>query len=219
MRINIVNSEDMINKNAWSFDFLFPQEEIKVIEGYSLIKLAELVDERWEMITPAVDCDEVHYVGLENIEPRTGRLVGFSVKQGSDIKSNCKVFRNGDILYGRLRPNLNKVFYNDVLEKGVCSTEIIVLTPKMELADPIYLAELLRSEHINKRIMHMVKGAALPRVSMADFGQLQLPVPPLCEQRRISEVIMQKRAELEKHIKRAGQIPIELSEMLSASFA
>lgn len=219
MIINIVDSSAMIKKNVWSVNFLFPQDEVKVIDGYSLMKLSELVDERRKTITLTTDYGEVHYVGLENIESRTGRLVDFSIKHGDDIKSNCKVFMNGDILYGRLRPNLNKVFYNSIFMKGECSTEIIVLTPKKNLVDPIYLSELLRSEIVNKRIVNIAKGASLPRVSMADLKQLQLPIPPLDEQQRISRIIIQKRTELEEHIKRAHQIPIELSDMLSVSFA
>ena len=219
MVIHIVNSNEMKKKNVWSVNFLFPQEEIKVTEGYSLMKLSELVEERREIITLTGNDGEVHYIGLENIEPRTGRLVDFSIKQGSDIKSSCKVFMYGDILFGRLRPNLNKVLFNDIFQKGECSTEIIVLVPKLGHVDPVYLSELLRSENINKRIVNIVKGAALPRVSIADLMQLQLPMPPLDEQQRISQIIIQKRAELNEHIKRVHQIPIELSDMLSASFA
>ena len=219
MIINIVNSSEMKKKNVWSVNFLFPQEEIKAIEGYSLMKLSELVDERRETITLTTAYGEVHYVGLENIESKTGRLVDFSIKHSNDIKSSCKLFMYGDILFGRLRPNLNKVFFNSLFQKGECSTEIIVLIPKVEYVDPVYLSELLRSENINKRIVNIVKGAALPRVSMADLKQLQLPMPPLDEQKRIAKIILQKRAELDEHIKRAQQIPMELSDMLSASFA
>lgn len=219
MKINIVSSYEMIQKNVWSVNFLFPQEEVKAIDGYTLIKLSDLVIERREMITLSADYGEVHYIGLENIESKTGRLVDFNVKNGNDIKSSCKMFCRGDILYGRLRPNLNKVFYNDIFAKGECTTEIIVLVPRTELVDPVYLSELLRSENVNRRIVNIVKGAALPRVSMADLKQLQLPIPSIDEQRQVSKIILQKRTELDEHIKRSQEIPIELSNMLSASFA
>ncbi|MBQ4447992.1 MAG: restriction endonuclease subunit S [Clostridia bacterium] len=219
MIINIVNSNEMKKKNVWSVNFLFPQEEIKAVEGYSLVQLSELVDERRETITLTGDYGEVHYVGLENIEPRTGRLVDFTIKHCNDIKSSCKLFKYGDILFGRLRPNLNKVLFNDFFQKGECSTEIIVLVPRVEYVDPLYLSELLRTESINRRIVNIVKGAALPRVSMADLKQLQLPIPPLDEQQRIAKIITQKREELDEHIKRVRQIPIELNDILSASFA
>lgn len=218
MIINIVNSAEIKKKKVWSVNFLFPQEEIRVIEGYSLVQLSELVDERRETITLTDDNNEVNYVGLENIEPGTGRLVDFNVKHGNNIKSTCKLFKYGDILFGRLRPNLNKVLFNTYFQKGECSTEIIVLIPKVKYVDPLYLSELLRTEIINKRIVNIVKGAALPRVSMADLKHLQLPIPPLDEQQRIAQNIIQMRAELDEHIMRVKQIPIELNNMLSASF-
>lgn len=219
MIVNIVNSAEMLKKDVWSVNFLLPQEEIRVSEGYSLLKLSQLAEERRELITLSNDYGDVNYIGLENIESRTGRLIDFSAKHGNDIKSACKVFMNGDILYGRLRPNLNKVFYNDTFHRGECSTEILVLIPDTASVNPIYLAELLRSDEVNKRIVNMVKGAALPRVSITDLMQLQLPIPSLDEQRRMAEIILRKRAELEEHLKKAQQIPAQLSEMLSASFA
>lgn len=218
MIINIINRNELNEKKVWSVNFLFPQEEIKAIEGYSLITLSELVKERRETVTLTDDYGDVHYIGLENIESQTGRLIEYSVKKSSDIKSSCKVFFQGDILYGRLRPNLNKVFFNNSFQRGECSTEILVLVPKIDLVDPIYLSELLRSERVNKLIVNMVRGAALPRVSMADLKQIKLPIPSLDEQHNISKVIIQKRAELDEHIRRAQQIPNELSEMLSSSF-
>ena len=121
----------MIRKKVWSVNFLLPQKEIKAVYGYSLIELSKLANERRETITLSDDYGSVHYIGLENIESKTGRLVGFSIKHSNDIKSSCKLFYRGDILYGRLRPNLNKVLYNDIFEKGECSTEIIVLTPNI----------------------------------------------------------------------------------------
>lgn len=219
MIINIVKSYDMLKKNVWSVNFLFPQEEVKAVDGYSLFKLSDLVDERRETITLTEEYGDIHYIGLENIESKTGRLVDYSTKSHNDIKSSCKLFEEGDILYGRLRPNLNKVFYNNVFHKGECSTEIIVLKPRTNIVNPIYLSELLRTETVNKRIVNIVKGAALPRVSMADLKQLLLPIPPINEQQRIAEQVIQKRNELDEHIKRAQQIPVELSDMLSASFA
>ncbi len=219
MITNIVNSEELFAKDVWSVNFLLPQEEMKVADGYSLIPLSELVSERKEIITLTSEYGALHYVGLENIESKTGRLIDFSVRNSSEIKSSCKRFKKGDILYGRLRPNLNKVYLNNFMDSGECSTEIFVLIPNEEKIQPLYLAELLRSVPINKRIVNMVKGAALPRISMTDLKQLELPIPSLEEQIRVAGIIAQKRAELEEHIKMAQRIPVYLSELITTAYA
>ena len=218
MVINIVNSYKLLSSNVWSVSFLLPHESINVTKEFSLITLAELVVERKESITLPNDETVVHYVGLENIEAKTGRLIDYSERHGRDIKSTCKVFRAGDILYGRLRPNLNKVLLNTSIECGECSTEIFVLIPNLDRIDPLYLSELLRSEGINKHIVSLIKGAALPRVSMYDLKRLMLPIPTIEKQHQLAKTIARKRDELEMHIQRAKQLPVEISNMLMEAY-
>ena len=132
--------------------------------------------------------------------------------------SLVKRFYKGDILYGRLRPTLNKVYYNDCFEEGVCTTEILVLSPILEKVDPIYLAELLRTEVINRRIVGLIKGAALPRIAMADLKQIALPIPSLERQNEIANEISRKRKELEEHIRLAQEIPMDIDKYLTAAY-
>lgn len=216
MIVNIVNSDELFKKNAWSVNFLLPDEELKVKEGYTLISLSNLVKERKE--TVLLKSGVSHYVGLENIESMTGRLVDYRERPCEDIKSICKKFYKGDILFGRLRPNLNKVFFNNVIDWGECSTEILVLQPNQNIVEPLFLSELLRSEPIYNKIIKIVKGASLPRVSITDLCQIKIPIPELEEQNKIVKVIQRKREELEEHIKLAKQIPSDISRLLSDSY-
>lgn len=218
MVTNIVFSKEMFVKNVWSVQLFLPQEEIQINNEYRLVKIEDLVSERKESIALTPEDYDVNYIGLENIESNTGRLVCFSPKCGTDIKSTCKKFYKKDILYGRLRPNLNKVLFADNFDFGVCTTEILVLVPNLNLVNPIYLAELLRTTIINKRIVNMIKGAALPRISMSDLKQLAIPIPSLEKQNLYAEEILRKRAELEEHIKLAQMIPAELDQYISSAF-
>ncbi|MBU8539471.1 restriction endonuclease subunit S domain-containing protein [Falsiroseomonas tokyonensis] len=66
------------------------------------------------------------YVGLENIEPWTGRLVQGEDAARAEGIGTC--FRAGDVLFGKLRPYLAKAHlaYAD----GIGSTELLVLREK-----------------------------------------------------------------------------------------
>ncbi|NDO20447.1 hypothetical protein FMM68_12395 [Lachnospiraceae bacterium MD329] len=218
MITNIVESSYLFSKNAWSIQALLPQKKLNIQKEYKIFKLGDLISERKESVTLNDNDFDVNYIGLENIEPKTGRLVSFVPKNGNEIKSTCKRYSIGDILYGRLRPNLNKVYFNNAINSGVCTTEILVLVPNSDIINPVYLAELLRTDVINQRILRMIKGAALPRVSMADLNQLELPVPSMDKQRELSLVIEKKRNELEKHIQIAKNIPMDIDQMLTTSF-
>lgn len=122
------------------------------------------------------------YLGLEHIESNRGRiLVTEDEARQSDSKSNNFRFTAEHVLYGKLRPYLNKVALPEF--SGRCTTEIIPLLPVG--TDRRWLAWLLRQEEVVEHAMRGKTGSRMPRTSMRDFMQLLVAVPPLDEQRRI----------------------------------
>jgi type I restriction enzyme M protein len=147
----------------------------------------------------------VTYLGLENITQNTGEIEGNVVtEKPADIKSLKNVFKPRDILYGKLRPNLNKVWLAD--RKGICSTDIFVIEASEETVSPALYAYLFRSAQFNTAVMGQLKGAQLPRVGWSSFAELQIPLPPLEIQKEIvaeiegyQKVINGARAVLENY--------------------
>lgn len=128
--------------------------------------------------------DEIHddwiYVGLEHVSAATGEYEG--VEAGTaGIKSNKFVFEPGDLLYGKLRPNLRKCVVANT--SGVCSTDLVPLRP-VDPAAAHFLAMQLRSEPFTASVMRMIGGANLPRINVKDLFTLALPAPPASEQHR-----------------------------------
>jgi type I restriction enzyme S subunit len=129
------------------------------------------------------------FVGLEHIEAHTMKLIG--IGQVSQMRSAAAYFRPGDVLYGRLRPYLNKVYRPDF--EGLASAEFIVF-PSQPNLNSGYLQYFLNSWEFVSFASRLNTGDR-PRV---DFGQLAgypFPLPPLPEQHRIV-------AEIEKHLTR-----------------
>lgn len=91
------------------------------------LPLKRFVDQISELLDPNVNSGKVVYIGLENLEKNTGQLTGEIFHEYSSIKSTKAKFKKGDILYGKLRPNLNKVHLSEY--DGICSTDILVLRP------------------------------------------------------------------------------------------
>lgn len=218
MITNVINSKLLVDNKAWSISFLLPKEEWNISDKYHLIKIKDIAEERKGHFNCLADDININYIGLENIEGTTGRLVGFEPRSASDIKSISKIFRKGDILLGRLRPNLNKVFYNDSIQEGVCSTEILVLIPRAEKVNPVYLSALLRTQIVNERIISLVKGASLPRVGIQDLMEMEVPLPDLNLQNQMSKQIMEYYQKLEECYRNILQIPTEIDSMLSEDF-
>lgn len=122
------------------------------------------------------------YLGLEHIEPTTGRiLVDEREAREADSKSNNFRFTAEHVLYGKLRPYLNKVALPEF--SGRCTTEIIPLLPVS--VERRWLAWFLRRQETVAHAMRDKTGSRMPRASMPHFLALSVAIPPLHEQRRI----------------------------------
>lgn len=119
---------------------------------------------------------------LEDIEKGTSRLlekVRFSERQ---FKSTKNVFSKDDVLYGKLRPYLDKVVVAD--ESGVCTTEIIPITCHDNLL-PYYLRYFLKSPSFIKYANGSTHGMSLPRLGTDKAINSIVSLPPANEQQRI----------------------------------
>ena len=83
----------------------------------------------------------MRYVGLEHIEPNTMRLLGQG--RASEVRSSSVRFSGGDVLYGKMRPYLNKVWVAEF--DGICSAEFLVF-PKCDGLKSLFLALRLNAK-------------------------------------------------------------------------
>src|ERR1017187_52799 len=150
--------------------------------------LGEVLEISRERIEPTEHPDTpFNYVGLESIEGHTGRLLQYQPTPGAEIKSTKNVFHNGEILYGKLRPYLNKVHLAG--GDGICSTDIYVLRPRNRQIHPSFAANFLRSPAVLSAVSNSMAGANLPRIGQEALLDIPVPVPPLAEQERIMKLL------------------------------
>ncbi len=151
---------------------------------WPLVPVSEAFRKSEQSVLPETLDGPVTYLGLENITQGTGDITGSVItEKPADIKSLKNVFKPHDILYGKLRPNLNKVWVAD--RKGICSTDIFVIEATEGKSDPALYAYIFRSQRFNDSVMGQIKGAQLPRIGWASFAELQIPLPPLEVQKEI----------------------------------
>lgn len=161
---------------------------IKKENKWEIVKLEELFDFVSDCINPKNEEGEVFCIGLENIEPETGRIIGDIICDIETIKSAKRVFRRKDILFGKLRPNLNKITTVDF--DGVCSTDIIVLRARNKDILPELYSFILRSKYFNDMVINGINGCQLPRVDVKYLLDLPIYKIPIKEQKEIySEII------------------------------
>lgn len=170
---------------------------------------------RRETIDPGAQPDRrFNFVGLEDVEGEG--LGGIAMKDtaGSEILSLKTHFHEGDILYGKLRPYLNKVAVAP--SEGVCSTDIWAFEPS-SLIDRHYAYLVLSSPALVGRVSQLTRGANLPRIDASTFDSIEIPLPPLSEQRRIVEIMQEaeavRRLRVEAAHKTADLIPAIFHDM------
>jgi type I restriction enzyme S subunit len=184
-----------------------------------MVKLGTCLQRRKDTVMPATLSDTtIGLVGLEDIQD--GGRGGISIRQTppQEIESLKTRFVAGDILYGKLRPYLNKV--GIAPQSGLCSTEIWAFSPS-SLVDPKYAAFFLASSFFVDRVSSLIKGANLPRVDTEAFDSIEIPLPPLSEQQRIVAILQEaeaiRRLRAEAETKTAELIPAMFAATIDTS--
>lgn len=121
--------------------------------------------------------ERVWLLNLDMVESQTGRIINYNIVGKDAIGGSVCTFDENNILYSKLRPYLNKVVIPN--GKGYATSELVPLRPDNKIINRIYLAYLLRSNEFVEMIKEKVAGAKMPRVSMSDFREFNVPVPPL----------------------------------------
>ncbi len=119
---------------------------------------------------------------LEDIEKDSGKLLARITVNERESKSTKSEFRVNDILYGKLRPYLNKALVAD--KPGYSTTEIVALRPYISLCSKYCALALRRPDFVNY-VTLLGQGTKMPRLRTEDAVVAPFPLPPLAEQHRI----------------------------------
>ncbi len=156
----------------------------ELAEKYEPIPIGKTFSFGLDLIRPTDGkSGKVRFIGLQHIESNTGRRIGEDNLRAEDLTGRKFYFSPGEIVYGYLRPYLNKVWIADC--EGICSVDQYVIRPNPKIIDTSYLAHFMRSPVFLERAIELTHNLLLPRLRSGLFGSILIPVPPLDEQRRI----------------------------------
>jgi hypothetical protein len=133
------------------------------------------------------------YVDISSIDRERKIISGPVELLGSEAPSRArKEIRSGDVLVSTVRPNLNAVaIVPDDLDGQIASTGFCVLRAKKETIVPQYLFRFCQTTQFVESLSTRVRGAHYPAVSDSAIKEMEVPLPPLSEQRRIVHILDQ----------------------------
>ena len=152
-------------------------------KGWEWVRLGDITDYNGrnnisgDEITP-----NTWLLDLEDIEKGTSRLLYRATFSERQSKSTKSTFQKGDVLYGKLRPYLDKVIVAD--SDGVCTTEIVPIVPFHSL-NAEFLKWLLKRPAFLAHVNSLMYGVKMPRLGTDDAVMSVHPLPPFPEQHRI----------------------------------
>ena len=134
-RIKILEEMAKTVYQEWFVKFRFPNHEnVKMVEselglipeGWQVKKLGDIATDIRRSIKPNMIDPKTPYFGLEHLPRKSIALNQWG--NAEDIKSSKLIFKQGEILFGKIRPYFHKVGVAPV--NGICSSDIIVIYPK-----------------------------------------------------------------------------------------
>lgn len=190
------------------------EQPYRLPDGWGWIKLGDIFEEVKEKVIPTDDFI-YKYIGLEHLK-KGGGIV--SVSTSKELKSSKTKFKSGDVLYGKLRPYLNK--HSVVDFDGVCSTDIICYRNSDENRAKLLDYYLGLASTINYSIKNS-SGINLPRVSPKAMLNLPFPLITSSEEKEIIrqlELLLTAEEEVKDLLNMEKQINLLEKSILSKAF-
>ena len=148
----------------------------------------------------------VWILNLDMIESHTGKIIDKVYDEDTNLLSVAP-FDEGNVLYSKLRPYLNKVVIPK--GKGYATTELVPLRPNQEYLNLTFFSHLLRGDDFVTYANTISSGTKMPRMPLNDLRNFQCILPPMEEQLKFEKVAEQadkSEFELRKSIEAIDQV-------------
>jgi type I restriction enzyme S subunit len=129
----------------------------------------------------------IRYVELAGIDSERGVIANSSDIEAAKAPSRAKkIIRAGDVIFATTRPNLKNIaIVPPELNNEICSTGFCVLRPQKDVATSGWIFGIVRNDWFISQVVRHDEKNAYPSVSDDEVLDVEIPVPPLAEQRRI----------------------------------
>ena len=180
-------------------------EEMSLPEGWINTHLGQAIDYgKCEKINPDELSNDTWVLELEDIEKDSSKIIQMLSFYERKSKSTKNKFSEGNVLYGKLRPYLNKVVI--AKKAGVCTTEIVPLDGGKYLHNN-YLFHWLKHPLFTQYVTTVGYGVNMPRLGTKEGNEAPFVLAPLAEQHQIAQRLDELLAQVDTIKARLDAIP------------
>jgi type I restriction enzyme, S subunit len=181
-RINLLEEMAQRIYREWFVDFRYPgHEDVPLVDsgmgpipvGWTWKELRELAAEARIGVDPKSVDPATPYVGLEHMPERSIAIADWGV--ANQAGSRKYEFKAGDVLFGKIRPNLHKVVVPPV--EGICSTDAVVIRSRTARHAGLVLA-VVSSDAFVEEAVQTSQGTKMPRANWNVLERYSIAVPP-----------------------------------------
>jgi len=163
----------------WFIRLRFPSHEHTCItegmpEGWKRKALGDLCIEIRETLSPELLAPDTPYIGLEHMPRRSIALTEWG--RAEQVTSSKHRFREGEILFGKIRPYFHKVGVAFI--DGVASSDAIVIRPIDLKVHGLVLMTVSSDPFVAVTAQTMREGSKMPRADWKHMQEYNVLVPP-----------------------------------------
>lgn len=161
----------------------------EVPEGWKVCRFKSYIS----LVKEKVDDQYLPKINLENIESFSGKFIETDSKYDGE---GC-LFEPGDVLFGKLRPYLAKVFVPDY--RGQAIGDFYVFRPSTKV-ETNYLKYIILSDTFISNVNSSTYGTKMPRANWEYISTVYIAIPSKDEQHSIASYLDTKCSEIDSLI-------------------
>ena len=148
-------------------------------------------------------------IGVGNFINKSSRFM--TSAQAKNLK--CTYLKPGDILIARMPDPIGRAcIFPEIEMQCVTVVDICIVRVDSDIVDPHWLVHFINSNNLQRQISNWITGTTRQRISRGNLSKVEIPLPPLHEQKRIAAILDKADA-----IRRKRQQAIDLTDQLLRS--
>ena len=164
----------------------------EIPEGWKVVRFKHIASIKSNLVQPDKYM-KYPQIAPDNIEKDTGRLLSHQTVEESGVISGIHLFYRGQILYSKIRPNLNKLTVAPF--DGLCSADMYPIESKLPTLFMVY--SMLSTYFVSQVSLIIQDRVKMPKINQEELGEIKVAVPSQQEMLTIADYLDSKCSEID----------------------